>query len=913
MKERILTSVALAVMLLSCTVENVKDDVKNPVSGDNTIECSIDNSAKCVLRADNSPVWSQGDELSILSRTGGNARFVLSDGEGLPSGTFRGAFPEDSGLCALFPFDSDNSISGSAIMFSMPDRQECIAGNIDPRANVMVSQMFDSFNPRVMFSNVFGMLQVNLKGNASVAVLTLTSSKDEMLWGDCALSLDGLQGTDGQTLSVTGGSNVLSLVFAQPVALSEGTSKPFFFILPAGVLSEGFTLDIYDAENNLLYTKNTSNDQTIARSVILSMPELDGIDKLPTTDIKPEPTTWAAYNSLKRSEADATIIDPQDSGYPQSRADKFVGAFYFICQCDGSLSGISVPSRPIYDNQKMLGEGHYEYEEIDYGPNGYVHHWGEPYMGYYKSNDAWVIRKHAQMLSDAGVDFIAFDVTNNVFYEAVVFNICNIYKQIRAEGKKTPALTFMIWHSGAAGGAATYSQFNHNKAVTHLYNTFYANHPEYSDLWFKWEGKPVMLANKAHVTDPTIRNYFTFRQSWYIWNKQAQTPDDFNDPWWHKDWDVNKPVDTEDRWPWAVCYTDDTENPMWAGTHNGVNEFCSVTAATHPVSNLGRSYPINQGITYNSGANSYPKQPEKGIYFKSQFEAAKKLDPKIIFFTGWNEWVVGNASCGELNFWYMCGTNNATRMFIDQYNHEFSRDIEPLNGNFGDTYYYYMVDFIRQFKGVGEVPVFSRYTDITIDGKFADWLRVGSAYADDKEDTKVRGYDNGGSGFLGFNDYAYLKNNTGRNDLYISKTATDGSYLYFYVNALNDLTGYSNGENGLNLFIRTDDGSTPHWEGFNFRLMLSSDSRATLSRCTADDVYGWTAISEDISIAVKDKELEAAIPLSLLGISNTSELKVDFKWVDNVNLSAESGIQQCMRDGDSAPNGRFRYRYVFKK
>jgi hypothetical protein len=35
-----------------------------------------------------------------------------------------------------------------------------------------------------------------------------------------------------------------------------------------------------------------------------------------------------------------------------------------------------------------------------------MHHWGESAFGYYRSDDPWVLRKHAQMLSDAGVDVI---------------------------------------------------------------------------------------------------------------------------------------------------------------------------------------------------------------------------------------------------------------------------------------------------------------------------------------------------------------------------------------------------------------------------------------------------------------------------------------------------------------------------
>ena len=31
------------------------------------------------------------------------------------------------------------------------------------------------------------------------------------------------------------------------------------------------------------------------------------------------------------------------------------------------------------------------------------HYWGEPQYGYYLSADPWVLRRHAQLLADAGV------------------------------------------------------------------------------------------------------------------------------------------------------------------------------------------------------------------------------------------------------------------------------------------------------------------------------------------------------------------------------------------------------------------------------------------------------------------------------------------------------------------------------
>ena len=57
--------------------------------------------------------------------------------------------------------------------------------------------------------------------------------------------------------------------------------------------------------------------------------------------------------------------------------------------------------------------------------------------------------------------------------------------------------------------------------------------------------------------------------------------------------------------------------------------------------------------------------------------------------------------------------------------------------------------------------------------------------------------------------------------------------------------------------------------------------------------------------------MEIAIPLSELGITDVRDFTVDFKWIDNA--VDQGDIQQCLSDGDAAPNGRFRYRYQFKK
>ena len=60
------------------------------------------------------------------------------------------------------------------------------------------------------------------------------------------------------------------------------------------------------------------------------------------------------------------------------------------------------------------------------------HHWGEPLFGYYTSDDEWVLRRHVEMLTDAGVDFLVFDTTNHTTYSAQalkLFKYLDVYKR----------------------------------------------------------------------------------------------------------------------------------------------------------------------------------------------------------------------------------------------------------------------------------------------------------------------------------------------------------------------------------------------------------------------------------------------------------------------------------------------------
>ena len=152
------------------------------------------------------------------------------------------------------------------------------------------------------------------------------------------------------------------------------------------------------------------------------------------------PPTWTAQDALGRTIG-------TDAQYGKPRPGKTVGMFFVVWHgahgydhyearpdMDVIVPGKNDTLSP-YDIQKLLDE---RPDAPQYGPVGAFHHWGEPYLGYYVANDEWVIRKHAQMLSDAGVDVIIIDMTNEVIYLPIVTKLMEVYRKMRSEGNRTP-------------------------------------------------------------------------------------------------------------------------------------------------------------------------------------------------------------------------------------------------------------------------------------------------------------------------------------------------------------------------------------------------------------------------------------------------------------------------------------------
>ena len=189
--------------------------------------------------------------------------------------------------------------------------------------------------------------------------------------------------------------------------------------------------------------------------------------------------TWVATDALGRSLPTNAEVGPP-------RADKTVGMFYFLTFDHGQPGP--------YDNTKILAahpDALSDAASPAWGPLNTAHYWGEPLLGYYASDDEYVLRKHAQMLSAAGVDVVIFDNSNAVTYDRARSKLCRVWEQMRREGGHTPQIAFLcpFGNPGNIGGST----------LRELYETIYAP-GLYADLWFRWHGKPLVLADPSYAS-----------------------------------------------------------------------------------------------------------------------------------------------------------------------------------------------------------------------------------------------------------------------------------------------------------------------------------------------------------------------------------------------------------------------------
>lgn len=284
------------------------------------------------------------------------------------------------------------------------------------------------------------------------------------------------------------------------------------------------------------------------------------------------------------------------------------------------------------------------------------HYWAKPAVGYYRSSDKTVIRTHMTQLYTAGVDFIIIDLTN-AGDGYIGSSAWNAYIQTPMD-----AICDTIMEMRAEGKGTPYVVFWVGDGQGPLYKELYDKYhavEKWKDCFVYWEGKPFMLTTHKKPSEFPYKDLFTVRSMWGLG------------------------VDYEGG-QWSFLSVDNlgkvTNGP------DGKPEQVSVAMASQE--------------TYMSMPTAHGR--DGGVFWAKQWHYAFEVHPKIVTLTWWNEWTAQRFEVdGEIHF-------------VDNYNAEYSRDIEPMEGGHGDQYYKWMIEYISAYKGGKKCPILAEEKRIPV-------------------------------------------------------------------------------------------------------------------------------------------------------------------------------------------------------
>ncbi len=605
---------------------------------------------------------------------------------------------------------------------------------------------------------------------------------------------------------------------------------------------------------------------------------------------------WVAIDELGRQ-----VVAPETTAEP--RPNKTIGLFYFLWLDPSEVIPADVKNRDErnpgpYDLTQIIEQVGSNPTQNDekLGANGEMHFWGEPLFGYYDSRDPWVVRRHLNLIADAGVDVLIFDATNLYTYPEVYLPLCDLLLEMKLKGEAFPQVAFM-------------TNTRADVCVQTLWNDFYSKE-KYEPLFFQWRGKPLILADRK-VVPKKLRDKFTFRRAY---------------------WPTEGTQNTRDAWHWIDGYP---QRYSWSEDENEPEELNVSTsqnlARDADAAPVWMSQEIARGRSFVWGSDEQRNAPDEGLNFAQQWRRAYELDPPFVMITGWNEWIAGR--------WLVPYQGGSIYAFIDQFNYEYSRDIEPTRNFAIDAYYLQMVDGIRKYKGTPRLSEKAPIKTIDLNAELDQWNEVAPKLQDYVGETLRRDFD----GCAGLR----YRNNSGRNDFVCSKVAKDDRFVYFYVETREKIVPEL--PDNLCLALDVDDDLSTGWRGIDVligrryqeagtvaaekydaapanqarqeaeRIELeisksSSDAREMKTKRARrqellNDARRWRSGEsvDGVRWSRDEKRLQIAVPIDVF--ARDSRGVVSFKWLDSVPLESPADLYD---QGDVAPESSFLYRVEFE-
>ena len=221
-------------------------------------------------------------------------------------------------LCyAAYPASMCTGAEGTNLKFSLPAIQYRRDDSFDSGANPAVAVTMDR---NLKFLNLCGLVGVNIEGAPAITQIKLTTLSEEALWGEGTVDMSYQEVPELKMAGdVTPEQKTLTLKIDNPAiredgrfvsngataTVSDGTiegdgagkSASYYFVVPAGCLSQGFTVTVECADGTYMQKYGTITSGVAGRSVCVQMPALEFEDDS-QVEIRTDVINKAFYKDL---------------------------------------------------------------------------------------------------------------------------------------------------------------------------------------------------------------------------------------------------------------------------------------------------------------------------------------------------------------------------------------------------------------------------------------------------------------------------------------------------------------------------------------------------------------------------------------------------------------------------------------
>ena len=213
--------------------------------------------------------WQKDDQINVFDADGtAYGPFTTSD-KGSQA-TFSGMAGKAEGYYALYPYQSDASMTEGAIIATFPSEQTAVAGSFDPEAFIAVAQSDNEGN--FSFKNVAALVKFTMPEGENANSATLTANADnEKLCGPVKITFD----ENGNPSATANGTMTNAVTLKGELKAGE---TYYFVVRPVIAFSKGLTISI---DGKKYRSSSAAPEKTLVRNSVMALPEFTFKEGMP--------------------------------------------------------------------------------------------------------------------------------------------------------------------------------------------------------------------------------------------------------------------------------------------------------------------------------------------------------------------------------------------------------------------------------------------------------------------------------------------------------------------------------------------------------------------------------------------------------------------------------------------------------